>query len=299
MRISRKLPLAAALFAFVSLSASMAINFYLESRILTDQVYQKLEATADGRRNEARGYLDSIRLDMSSLASSFTTQQALYGFTGAMNFLGDDPVKELHARYIDGNPNAEGEKYKLDTAKKDAYDRAHKQYHAAFLKHLQSLGYYDLFLINPAGTIVYTVMKERDYGTNLLTGPHKDSGLGQVFQKALKAEGGVVSMSDFEAYAPSKGAAASFVATPILQNGRTIGVLAYQLPNDRFNALYANKTGLGKTGETILVSTAGQVINDSAHTAENDALAVKIDSPLVGEAIAGREALGDISGYRT
>ena len=46
MRISRKLPLAAALFALVSLSASMAINFYLESRILTDQVYQKLEATA-------------------------------------------------------------------------------------------------------------------------------------------------------------------------------------------------------------------------------------------------------------
>ena len=298
MRISRKLPLAAALFAFVSLSASMAINFYLESRILTDQVYQKLEATADGRRNEARGYLDGIRLDMSSLASSFTTQQALYGFTGAMNFLGDDPVKELHTRYIDGNPNAEGEKYKLDTAKKDAYDRAHKQYHAAFLKHMKSLGYYDLFLINPAGTIVYTVMKERDYGTNLLTGPHKDSGLGQVFQKALKAEGGMVSMSDFEAYAPSKGAASSFVATPILQNGRTIGVLAYQLPNDRFNALYANKKGLGATGETILVSTTGQVINDSAHTAENDALAVKIDSPLVGEAIAGREALGDISGYR-
>ena len=298
MRISRKLPLAAALFAFVSLSASMAINFYLESRNLTDQVYQKLEATADGRRNEAKGYLDSVRLDMSSIASSFTTQQALYGFTGAMSFLGDDPVKEMHARYIDGNPNPEGEKYKLETAKKDAYDRAHKQYHSTFLKHLQAQGYYDIFLINPTGTIVYTVMKERDYGTNLINGPLKDSGLAHVFQKALKAEGGLVFMSDFEAYAPSKGAAASFVASPIMQNGRMIGVLAYQLPNDRFNTMYANKKGLGSTGETILVSPAGKVVNDSIHTSANDALAVQIESPLVQEALAGREAVGDIAGYR-
>ncbi|MFN7009333.1 MAG: methyl-accepting chemotaxis protein [Allorhizobium sp.] len=298
MRISRKLPLAAALFAFVSLSASMAINFFLESRNLTDQVYQKLEATADGRRNEAKGYLDSVRLDMSSLASSFTTQQALYGFTGAMSFLGDDPVKEMHARYIDGNPNPEGEKYKLETAKKDAYDRAHKQYHSTFLKHLQAQGYYDIFLINPTGTIVYTVMKERDYGTNLVNGPHKDSGLAHVFQKALKAEGGLVFMSDFEAYAPSKGAAASFVASPIMQNGRMIGVLAYQLPNDRFNTMYANKKGLGSTGETILVSPAGKVVNDSVHTTANDALSVNIASPMVQEALAGREAVGDIVGYR-
>ena len=298
MRISRKLPLAAALFAFVSLSASMAINFYLESRNLTDQVYQKLEATADGRRNEAKGYLDSVRLDMSSIASSFTTQQALYGFTGAMSFLGDDPVKEMHARYIDGNPNPEGEKYKLETAKKDAYDRAHKQYHSTFLKHLQAQGYYDIFLINPTGTIVYTVMKERDYGTNLINGPLKDSGLAHVFQKALKAEGGLVFMSDFEAYAPSKGAAASFAASPIMQNGRMIGVLAYQLPNDRFNTMYANKKGLGSTGETILVSPTGKVVNDSIHTSANDALAVQIESPLVQEALAGREAVGDIAGYR-
>ena len=299
MRLSRKLPLAAALFAFVSLSASMAINFYLESRILTDQVYQKLEATADGRRNEARGYLDSIRLDMSALSSSFTTQQAFYGFSGAMNFLGDDPLKELHARYIDGNPNPEGEKYKLDTAKKDAYDRAHKQYHAGFVKHLQAQGYRDLFVINPAGTIVYSAMKQRDFGTNLVSGPYKGSGLAQVFQTALKAEAGTVSMSDFEAYAPSKGATAAFVATPIQQNGHTIGVLAYQLPNDRFNTLYANKKGLGETGETILVNAGGLVINDSAHTPENDALTAKVDTPLVSEAMAGREALGSISGYRS
>ncbi|MHA7969883.1 methyl-accepting chemotaxis protein [Rhizobium sp. CAU 1783] len=298
MRLSRKLPIAAALFAFVSLSASMAINFYLESLTLTDQVYQKLEATADGRRNEARGYLESIRLDMAALASTFTTQQAFYGFNGAMSFLGEDPAKELQARYIDGNPFPEGERYKYDTAKKDVYDRSHKQYHPGFLKHLQAQGYSDLFLINPEGMIVYTTMKERDLGTNLVTGPYKDTGLGVVFQKALKAESGAAAMSEFEAYQPSNGRVSSFVAVPILQNGRAIGVLAYQIPNDQFTAMYSNKKGLGETGETILVSARGEVVNDSLHTAENDALVARIDSALVSEAVAGREAKGSVAGYR-
>ncbi len=298
MRISRKLPVAAALFTLVSLSASMAINLYLEHRTLTAQVYQKLEATADGRRNEARGYLDGVRLDLSAISTSFTTQQSLFAFSGGMNFLGDDPAKELQTRYIDENPNPAGEKYKLDTAKKDAYDRAHKQYHPAFLKHLQGQGYYDLFLINPAGTIVYSVMKERDFGTNLLTGPYKDTGLATVFQKALKSKGDEIAMSEFEAYGPSGGNAASFVATPIMQNGRAIGVLAYQLPNARFNVMYSNKKGLGETGETILVSTKGEVINDSIHTSADDALHVVVNSPLVKAAVDGQEMTGKVEGYR-
>ncbi|MBO3758986.1 methyl-accepting chemotaxis protein [Ciceribacter sp. L1K23] len=298
MRLSNKLPFAAAMFALVSIGASTVASLYLEYGQLQQQVYEKLEATADGRRNEARGYLEGVRLDISSLSSSFTTQQALFGFSGGMNFLGDDPAKELHARYIDGNPNPEGEKYKLDTAKKDAYDRAHKQYHPGFLKHLQAQGYYDVFLINPAGVIVYTVMKERDFGTNLLSGPYKESGLAKVFQTAIQSKDGTVSMSEFESYEPSAGAAASFVASPILQNGRPIGVLAYQLPNDRFNRLYANSKGLGTSGETILVSTRGEVINDSVHTPGNDSLAVKVDAPLVTAALSGQESFGELPGYR-
>ncbi|MCL6705396.1 methyl-accepting chemotaxis protein [Pseudomonas sp. R2.Fl] len=298
MRLSNKLPLAAALFALVSIGASTVASLYLEYGQLKQQVFEKLEATADGRRNEARGYLDGIRLDVASLSSSFTTQQALFGFSGGLNFLGEDPAKELQTRYIDENPNPDGEKYKLDTAKKDAYDRAHKQYHAGFVKHLQAQGYYDIFLINPAGVVVYTAMKERDFGTSLVNGPYKDSGLAKVFQAAIQSKDGSVSMSEFEAYEPSGGDAASFVAAPILQNGRPIGVLAYQLANSRFNALYANSKGLGETGETILVSTRGDVINDSVHTPENDSLAVKVDAPLVTAALSGQEATGELPGYR-
>ncbi len=185
MRISKKLPLAAAVFAFVAISAATTISLVLEARSLDSQVYQRLEAAADGRRNEARVYLDAVRLDLAATAGNVTTQQALVGFQTTWKFLGDDPVAEAQQRYIDANPNPEGKKYLLDTAKKDNFDRTHKQYNEFFREHLLARGYYDIFIIDPDGNIVYTVMKERDYATNLKSGPYKSTGLGQVFSKAL------------------------------------------------------------------------------------------------------------------
>ncbi|MBU0740542.1 MAG: HAMP domain-containing protein [Alphaproteobacteria bacterium] len=299
MRISTKLPLAATLFALVILSASVAIGLVQQSRILDEQVYQKLEATADGRRNEARRFLEAIRLDARGTAADMMTQQALFGITGAWTKLGDDPAGELQRRYIDENPNPVGEKYNLDSAKKDSYDRAHRQGHATFLKHLKAQGYYDIFLIDADGNIVYTVMKERDFGTNLLNGPYKDTGLAQVFKKAIASDDPEsFANSEFEAYEPSAGAPAAFVAVPIIMNERKLGVLAYQLPNDQLNTIFANTRGLGQTGETVLVDKSGMLVSDSPRTADVESLKVSLSSSMVASAISGQDASGDITGYR-
>ncbi len=299
MRISRKLPLAAAVFTIVAISASVALTLFLEGRALRQQVYQKLEATADGRRNEAKGYLESVRLDIAAVASNVTTQQALYGFTGAWKFLGEDPAAELHRRYIDENPNPVGEKYKLESAKKDAFDRAHKQYQAYYLNHLQAQGYDDILMIDLDGNVVHSVQKEKDYGTNLTKGPYKDSGLAEVFSKIVAAnDPNAVAMSGFAAYAPSEGAAASFLAVPITMNGRTIGVVAYRLPNHRLDTLFANRKGLGETGETVLVDSAGTLLNDSALTPEKDILSAKVDTTMLPVVMEGGDAFGTLSGYR-
>ena len=299
MRISTKLPLAATLFALVILSASVAIGLVQQSRVLDEQVYQKLEATADGRRNETRRFLEAIRLDARGTAADMMTQQALFGITGAWPKLGDDPATELHKRYIDENPNPIGEKYNLESAKKDSYDRAHRQGHVTFLKHLKAQGYYDIFLIDADGNVVYTVQKERDFGTNLITGPYKDTGLAQVFRKVIASDDpDAFANSDFEAYAPSNGAPAAFVAVPIIMNERKLGVLAYQLPNDQLNTIFANTRGLGETGETLLVDKAGMLVSDSVRTQDVDSLKVAINSPLLAETLGGQDVNGNIEGYR-
>jgi hypothetical protein len=59
----------------------------------------------------------------------------------------------------------------------------------AFLTHFKEIyGYYDLFLISTLGDIFFTVLREDDFGTNLVSGPYKDSYLAEVFSKAIASK---------------------------------------------------------------------------------------------------------------
>ncbi len=50
-----------------------------------------------------------------------------------------------------------------------------------------SRDYYDLFLIDSDANIVYTVFKEDDLGTNLLTGPISGSSIAEVYRRAVNS----------------------------------------------------------------------------------------------------------------
>ena len=92
-------------------------------------------------------------------------------------------------------------------------------------------GYYDMFLINPQGQVVYTVFGETDFASDLQTGPYRDSNLaGLIRQVIASKEKGFTNLADFAAYAPSYGAPASFIAAPIFSGSRLVGVLAFQMP---------------------------------------------------------------------
>ncbi|MGB3813231.1 MAG: methyl-accepting chemotaxis protein [Shinella sp.] len=278
MRISRKLPLAAAMLTLLSIGAASAVSLFVSADTVTEQVMQKLEATADGRRNEARTYLEGMKLDLLSHSTAMPTTQAFYGFAGAWGALGKDPAKELHERYIENNPNPPAARYLFDTAKKDNFDRSHKQYHVTFRKHLESQGYDDLYMIDPKGNVLYSVAKAEDFGTNVLDGPYKDSGLTAAFNDAMALkEPGAIVFSDFSEYAALGGAPAAFVAAPIVMNGRTLGIMAIRVPNAKIDAIFGNSKGLGETGETVLVRADGLVLTDSARTPEPDALKVRLD----------------------
>jgi len=115
------------------------------------------------------------------------------------------------------------------------------------------LNLYDLFLIDVEGNVVYSVYKERDFATNLQTGPFRDSGLGEVFRSALNGSVGETYFQDYSSYEPSAGAPAAFLASQIAdENGTVLGVLAVQLPNGEITRLATRSQGLGRTGDIIL-----------------------------------------------
>ena len=166
----------------------------------------------------------------------------------------------LQHQYIAANPNPVGKKDLLDRAPDGTrYSQIHAQYHPIFRNIIKKFGYYDMFLINPQGTIVYTVYKETDFISNLTTGPYNESNLAKLVAQVRRAkEKGYAKLIDFEAYTPSYGAPATFIAAPIFDQSKFIGVLAVQLPVDEINNVMTGnqnweQDGLGKTGETYLV----------------------------------------------
>lgn len=162
--------------------------------------------------------------------------------------------------YIVNNQNALGEKDKLPFAKDHSiYSDIHRDNHPFFSEIQQRYGLYDVFLIDAESrTVMYSVFKETDFGQSLSTGSLSNSGLARAVDLALtNPEGGPVFV-DMSAYTPSYNAPAAFIATPIMGSNGVTGVIATQMPTDTIELITSMGTGLGETGQTLLVGPEGQ-----------------------------------------
>ncbi|MFN5139768.1 MAG: adenylate/guanylate cyclase domain-containing protein [Pseudanabaena sp.] len=166
----------------------------------------------------------------------------------------------LQYYYIANNSNPIGKKHLLDKANDSSeYSRLHGRYHPIFRNIIEKFGYYDLFLIDPDGRIVYTVYKETDFASSLTVGAYNESNLARLFASVRRSKAkDYARIIDLESYAPSYGAPAAFIAAPIYNQDKFIGVLAIQVPVDEINNVMTGNRkweadGLGKSGETYLV----------------------------------------------
>ncbi len=175
----------------------------------------------------------------------------------------DDDSVLLQTFYIRSNDYVLGEKHKLDFASdQSTYSNHHGYYHHRIREFQEQFGFYDIFLVDPdSGDIVYSVFKEVDFGTSLKDGPYADTNLGKVFREANKStDPDFVKLVDFAPYVPSYENAASFIASPIFDGQRKVGVLIFQMPIDRINMVMTNNhkwkiCGLGDSGETYIIGS--------------------------------------------
>jgi len=130
-----------------------------------------------------------------------------------------------------------------------------------YAKYQKMYGYYDLFLVNPDGYCFYTVTREADYQTNLVSGTYKDSGLGQLVQQVLASK--QFGLVDFQPYAPSNDEPAAFIAQPVVNRGEVEVVVALQISTEAINKIMQEREGMGKTGETYLIGADKLMRSDS------------------------------------
>ena len=237
----------------------------------------------------------------------------------------------LQRDYIATNPQPLGEKNNLITSGNGSeYDELHQNLHPYLNTFLNKFGYYDIFIAEPdTGNIIYSVFKELDFATSLKTGPYANTGIAEVFNKALSLPPGKAAFSDFKPYLPSYNAAASFIATPVHSAGKLVAVLIFQMPVDEINSIMTNKqrwkdVGFGDSGESYLVGSDNTLRSQSRFLLQdkeaylkalsqsgtspgivneidlrNSALGIQpINTSSVDQALSGKSGVHEIFDYR-
>jgi len=215
--------------------------------------------------------------------------------------MGRTAESALQDLYITSNPHPTGSKDELDSAKDGStYSMIHQQYHPYFRTFLRDRGYYDIFLLDVNGNLIYSVFKELDYATNLTTGKYADTDLGNAFRAARDSgEKGTQTFFDFKPYAPSHGAPAAFISTPLINSsGQFGGALVFQMPIDTLNALMNQSDGLGDTGETYAVGADNLMRSDSRFSEESTILTRTVKTETVKLALNGEKGIALAHDYR-
>jgi methyl-accepting chemotaxis protein len=206
----------------------------------------------------------------------------------------DDTAASLQYLYIRRNENPIGSKHLLDAAgDASSYTKAHAEFHPLFRSLREKYGLADVFLIDAAsGTVVYSVFKEIDFATPLRNGPLAGTSLAQAFQEAATAgRRDAVAFGNYARYLPSCNAPAGFIAAPIYEGRQIAGVVAFQIPLDRADAIIGETTGMGQTGETYAVGP-DRLFRSNSRFAKDMGVATtvidpafKVDTPAVKAAL--------------
>lgn len=143
------------------------------------------------------------------------------------------------------------------------YSEAASQYGDYLTRLVQQVGYEDILMMNLEGDVVYSAYKGVDLGTNLETGPYRDSQLADAFRATVATNSvDAQETTDFERWIPSLGVPTLWVVSPIGNDSAVTGVMAVQVPlatiNDTMTGTEKWKDqGLGDTGEVYLAGRDG------------------------------------------
>ncbi|MBT1446260.1 methyl-accepting chemotaxis protein [Shewanella sp. JM162201] len=247
------------------LLTGMVIQHMAQSS-MTNQAFNKLLAVQQLKYVQIGDYFASTRADLSMMAAA-VADMVKYASDPSLGRIGAD----------------------------------HQDY---FNQLVADYGYYDAFIIDLRGEVVFSQAKEADFGTNLISGPFQDSNLAKLFQQVVAS--GNEEMVDFAPYAPSRGEPAAFIARPVVVGGKTIAVVALQLSIDKINRLMTQRAGMGESGESYLVGADHRMRSDSyldpkgrsvraSFAGTADANGVKTESAIA--ALRGQEGLKIIQDY--
>jgi signal transduction histidine kinase/CheY-like chemotaxis protein len=225
--------------AFVSYSTTRAQ--------MKDQVFRQLESVRNIKKEQIYNFFNERFADISVFSENPTVIKAYKELEVAFKQQGGSESNKFRGY--------SGENF----AAPQSYINIHERYFSFFKNLMSYYGYYDLFLLDPIyGDTLFTVRKESDFGIRISEIP---SSLRDVWITAVQKK--KLGLSDTRPYPPSNNIPAQFIAAPILENDKVIGVIAVQVSFDSIDNIMKERSGMWQTGETYLVGQDKKMRSDS------------------------------------
>jgi signal transduction histidine kinase len=131
------------------------------------------------------------------------------------------------------------------------YETVDRQFRQILRFQTKTLGYANWFFVTTEGTIIFSSFSSPLLGVNLLSPAYQNSSLYEIFKHTRDFL--EVQLSNFT-YFSSDALPTTFVAAPILNQQILTGIMIAQLDNQEIYNLTNDYSGLGKTGESLLVT---------------------------------------------
>jgi len=210
--------------SFLTLTAAIYISYQFSSKALKKEIENSLFVVADNKTNQIEAYSLKLKKDVSTL---FYAQEFI------------DAADKFFNTFRNGGADS------LD------YQAIEQEFKPMLIYYQQVFGCDNIMLINPDGEVVFSIQDGKKstsvYNEALL----RHSELSEVFMRAKDSQ--ETEVSSFEYY-PKTSNAAVFIALPVFKGSDFIGIAVIQVSNKIFYEFSKDYTGLGQTGEAIILS---------------------------------------------
>lgn len=265
LSISKKIPGLVMVASLLTALGMITCSYYITRQEVLASEAEELQSVAKTRITIIKDIFGLIDRDLDMNSDTEEVISSLQNFEAVWSILGAAAEPSMRAIYVDGKQPADIDEISPEVS----YMQIHDKYNAHFKEVAEYSDYSDVILISNTGDVVYTLAKRGDYGTNIVTGQWSGTGLSKLFSaiaKGAESSRQETQFQNYSSYAPLDGKNVAFAGKPVFSHeGRFLGALVFQFSPKRFADFLKDKTGLGETGESMVLSQDYIIHGDDEH----------------------------------
>ncbi|MGF1764164.1 response regulator [Aliivibrio kagoshimensis] len=293
-------------FLFLSITPLTLIALFFlhsHSQDLEQQSTNHLASLRDNKQQQIRTYFQAKESEVLSFAHSELANASggrFYGLIGAFQDLGfteQEARENAQQRYIRGSKHVIKTPVPSDSEAYNGSERyrlIHKRYHWAYIELLKRSDFSDVLLVDRKGTVVYSIQKKDNFGTNLLSGKYNNTPLSETYKKVAQS---VKEQSDkdnvpviFSGFNQVSDHQVAWFAAPIIQQGFLHSYVIFELSNKKLTQLIEQTSDLNSGISYLLV---GQDFQSKINNVSDSD--IELSSTIIINALKGDSAVGSFA----